>query len=144
MHGIGEFSKIVNLPIDTLRYYEKEGILKSKRNDSNRRVFDSGDVKWIEFIKRLKKTGMPIKLIKKYAVLRYLGDQTIPERLAILEEQENSLESDAARIKDNLDFVHYKMNIYHEMLLDSEVQRKIAQSNAKKQLTQDYLEEDEL
>lgn len=131
MHGIGEFSKIVNLPIDTLRYYEKEGILKSKRNDSNRRVFDSGDVKWIEFIKRLKKTGMPIKQIKKYAVLRYLGDQTIPERLAILEEQENSLESDAARIKDNLDFIHYKMNIYHEMLLDSEVQRKIAQNNTK-------------
>lgn len=134
MHGIGEFSKIVNLPIDTLRYYEKEGILKSKRNDSNRRVFDSGDVKWIEFIKRLKKTGMPIKQIKKYAVLRYLGDQTIPERLAILEEQENSLESDAARIKDNLDFIHYKMNIYHEMLLDSEVQRKIAQNNTKNQL----------
>lgn len=131
MYGIGEFSKIVNLPIDTLRYYEKEGILKSKRNDSNRRVFDSGDVKWIEFIKRLKKTGMPIKQIKKYAVLRYLGDQTIPERLAILEEQENSLESDAARIKDNLDFIHYKMNIYHEMLLDSEVQRKIAQNNTK-------------
>lgn len=134
MYGIGEFSKIVNLPIDTLRYYEKEGILKSKRNDSNRRVFDSGDVKWIEFIKRLKKTGMPIKQIKKYAVLRHLGDQTIPERLAILEEQENSLESDAARIKDNLDFIHYKMNIYHEMLLDSEVQRKIAQNNTKNQL----------
>ena len=65
MYGIGKFSQTVDLPIDTLRYYEKEGILKSRRNESNRRVYDSTDIKWINFIKRLKKTGMPIKMKKK-------------------------------------------------------------------------------
>jgi len=129
MYGIGKFSQTVDLPIDTLRYYEKEGILKSRRNESNRRVYDSTDIKWINFIKRLKKTGMPIKMIKKYAALRYKGNQTIPERICILKDQEKCLENKLAKTNDNLDFIHYKMNIYNEMLNDETVQAEIHKNN---------------
>ncbi len=69
-YSIGEFSRITNLGIHTLRYYEHEGLITPMRNSSNRRCYSDKDLAWIEFIKRLKDTGMPIKKIQYYAKLR--------------------------------------------------------------------------
>ena len=66
-YSIGEFSKLTNLGIHTLRYYEHEGLIMPERNASNRRCYSDKDLTWIEFIKRLKDTGMPIKEIKHYS-----------------------------------------------------------------------------
>ncbi|HAK9948051.1 TPA: MerR family transcriptional regulator, partial [Listeria monocytogenes] len=86
-YTIGAFSREVELSIDTLRYYEKEKLILPKRNEINRRIYDSSDITWINFIKKLKQTGMPIKDIKEYAKLRYLGDQTIEQRMTLLYKQ---------------------------------------------------------
>ncbi|QQO08848.1 MerR family transcriptional regulator [Breznakiella homolactica] len=83
-YSIGEFSEITTIGIYTLRYYEKEGLLKPERNGSGRRVYDERDIAWIEFIKRLKDTGMPITEIREYAVLREKGDKTLRQRYALL------------------------------------------------------------
>ena len=72
-YSIGEFSKVTGLGIHTLRYYEHENLIIPLRNASNRRRYSEKDIAWIAFIKRLKATGMPIKEIKKYAVLRAKG-----------------------------------------------------------------------
>ena len=53
-----------SLGIHTLRYYEQEGLIAPKRNSSNRRCYSDKDFAWIEFIKRLKDMGMPVKEIK--------------------------------------------------------------------------------
>ncbi|MBU9790372.1 MerR family transcriptional regulator [Lentilactobacillus sp. G22-6] len=52
-YGIGKFSRIVNISVDTLRYYEKEGLIVPKRDNVNRRQYTDHDVKWIDFIKSL-------------------------------------------------------------------------------------------
>lgn len=60
-YAIGTFSKLTDLSVDTLRYYEKEGIICPRRGANGRRVYSDEDKTWIDFIKKLKDTAMPIK-----------------------------------------------------------------------------------
>ena len=83
-YSIAEFSRLTDLGIHTLRYYEHEGLITPERNSSNRRCYSDKDLTWIEFIKRLKDTGMPIKEIRHYAKLRAVGTSTLHERLEML------------------------------------------------------------
>lgn len=61
-------SKLTGLGIHTLRYYEHENLIIPDRNSSNRRCYSDRDIAWIDFIKRLKDTGMPIKEIKVHII----------------------------------------------------------------------------
>lgn len=83
-YSIGEFSELTGLSPHALRYYEKEGLLTAARNRGGQRVYLEADLKWIEFIKKLKATGMPIKQIKIYADLRARGNETLASRLGML------------------------------------------------------------
>lgn len=114
-YSIGQFSTLVGLPIDTLRYYEKEALIRPARTDNNRRTYSEADVRWIAFIKRLKLTGMPIKEIKTYAQLRYQGDTTIDERLALLLTQKQRLLAKRQEIDDHVAFLNNKIETYHRL-----------------------------
>ena len=110
-YSIGEFSRLTNLGIHTLRYYEHENLITPKRNSSNRRCYSDKDLAWIYFIKRLKDTGMPIKEIQRYAELRAEGDLTLNERLEMLtvhreslNEQIKVLQEHMAKLDDKIDF----------------------------------------
>ena len=110
-YSISEFSRLTNLGIHTLRYYEHENLITPKRNSSNRRCYSDKDLAWIEFIKRLKDTGMPIKEIQRYAELRAEGDLTLNERMEMLtvhreslNEQIKVLQEHMAKLDDKIDF----------------------------------------
>ncbi|EAF5666329.1 MerR family transcriptional regulator [Listeria innocua] len=120
-YTIGAFSKEVGLSIDTLRYYEKEKLILPKRNEINRRIYDSSDITWINFIKKLKQTGMPIKDIKEYAKLRYLGDQTIEQRMTLLYKQYDVLVEKREEIELYTQFLLNKIDIYKEMLSERDI-----------------------
>ncbi|CAC96038.1 MerR family transcriptional regulator [Listeria innocua] len=120
-YTIGAFSKEVGLSIDTLRYYEKEKLILPKRNEINRRIYDSSDITWINFIKKLKQTGMPIKDIKEYAKLRYLGDQTIEQRMTLLYRQYDILVEKREEIELYTQFLLNKIDIYKEMLSERDI-----------------------
>ncbi|MBC1910451.1 MerR family transcriptional regulator [Listeria innocua] len=120
-YTIGAFSKEVGLSIDTLRYYEKEKLILPKRNEINRRIYDSSDITWINFIKKLKQTGMPIKNIKEYAKLRYLGDQTIEQRMTLLYKQYDILVEKREEIELYTQFLLNKIDIYKEMLSERNI-----------------------
>ncbi len=115
-YSIGEFSKLTNLGIHTLRYYEHENLIAPKRNSSNRRCYSDKDLVWIEFIKRLKDTGMPIKQIQHYAKLRAEGDLSLNERMKMLtmhreslNEQIKVLQEHLAKLDDKIDFYHHEI-----------------------------------
>ncbi|ECB9833260.1 MerR family transcriptional regulator [Listeria monocytogenes] len=120
-YTIGAFSREVELSIDTLRYYEKEKLILPKRNEINRRIYDSSDITWINFIKKLKQTGMPIKDIKEYAKLRYLGDQTIEQRMTLLYKQYDVLVEKREEIELYTQFLLNKTDIYKEMLSERDI-----------------------
>lgn len=117
-YGIGEFSELTGFSIDTLRYYEKQGIILPKRDHNNRRIFDEKDVEWLVFIRKLKLTGMKLKDIQTYSQLRYEGDETVQARLTLLLEQAELLNQQKAEIQQHIDFLHNKIAIYQEMLTD--------------------------
>lgn len=115
-YSIGAFSKLTNLGIHTLRYYEHEGLIMPGRNSSNRRCYSDKDLAWIEFIKRLKDTGMPMKEIRHYAKLRAAGACTLHERMELLiihrknlDRQIRQLQEHMAKLDDKIDF--YKQEI---------------------------------
>ncbi|RMC61450.1 MerR family transcriptional regulator [Lactobacillus sp. ESL0259] len=117
-YSIGQFSELSGFSIDTLRYYEKQKLLFPKRDESNRRIYNEKDVAWISFISRLKKTGMSIREMQKYAQLRYAGDQTIPERLVLLFNQLDNLHEEEKKIEDNIEFVEQKIKTYLKTIGD--------------------------
>ena len=116
-YSIGEFSRLTDLGIHTLRYYEQEGLITPGRNSSNRRCYSDKDLAWIEFIKRLKDTGMPIKEIQHYAKLRAAGDPTLCERMEMLtahrealNEQIRQLQEHMAKLDDKIDFYRQEID----------------------------------
>ena len=115
-YSIGEFSRLTNLGIHTLRYYEHENLIMPKRNSSNRRCYSDKDLAWIEFIRRLKDTGMPIKEIQHYAKLRTKGYLTLNERMEMLtvhreslNEQIKVLREHMAKLDDKIDFYRHEI-----------------------------------
>ncbi|MGV0168527.1 MerR family transcriptional regulator [Furfurilactobacillus sp. WILCCON 0119] len=114
MERIGAFSKRVHVSIDTLRYYEKLGLITPHRSRINQREYDDADATWMAFINRLKQTGMPMKQIQTYAVLRDQGDATIDQRLDLLAAQQRRLEREQQQIQAHLDFIDQKIETYHQ------------------------------
>jgi DNA-binding transcriptional MerR regulator len=84
---IGELAKRTGMTEHTLRYYEKIGLLPyATRAPSGSRDYDTSIIGWIEFLGRMKTTGMPIRDMLRYAELRSLGTSTEAERRELLEE----------------------------------------------------------
>lgn len=113
---IGEFSEKIGLSIDTLRYYEKLGLIYPERDEANKRVYSEKDIEWLKFIIRLKEINMPIKQIQYYSKLRYDGDDTIKERLELLEEQMDRLNIEKRKIEENIMHLDKKIGIYKKMI----------------------------
>lgn len=111
-YSIGEFSKLTNISIYTLRYYEKENLIIPNREENGRRCYSESDVNWIEFIKRLKDTNMPIKEIQKYAELRAVGDSTMLERMDLLIKHRVALKEEIRKSNENLKKLNDKIDYY--------------------------------
>jgi len=113
-YSIGEFSKLTNISIYTLRYYEKEDLIIPNRKENGRRYYSEKDVIWMEFIRRLKDTNMPIKEIQKYAKLRAAGDTTMNNRREMLTKHRINLEEEIAKSNEHLNKLIDKINYYNE------------------------------
>ena len=108
--NIKQFSALVDVSAHTLRYYEKIGLLNNiSRNASGHRFFTKKDVEWIQFVKRLKETGMPLETIHHYADLRQQGDGTSEPRMRILEEH-------AVRLKEKIELELLHLNRLEEKI----------------------------
>ena len=121
-YSIGEFSKLTGLSIHTLRYYEYEQLIDPMRNKNNIRRYSDKDIAWIDFIKRLKDTGMPIKKIKEYAKLRSKGDITLSKRMEMLIQHYGFLEKQISILQEHKEKLDQKIKYYQVQinLLDSE------------------------
>ncbi len=119
-YSIGEFAKRTGLGIHTLRYYEHENLITPSRSASNRRRYFDEDIAWVDFIKRLKATGMPLKDIKRYGRLREAGDATLDERLAMLIRHRQTLRQEIRQLREHQDKLDEKIAYYR-----GEIARKI-------------------
>ncbi|MBV0930198.1 MerR family transcriptional regulator [Lentilactobacillus sp. IMAU92037] len=113
-YPIGKFADLVDLTAPTIRYYESQGLLKARRNDSGRRYFTEADIKWVKFLLHLKGTGMSINDLKQYVTWRAMGDETIPNRLALLENTQADFMKKYREVQHHLEILNDKINWYKQ------------------------------
>jgi DNA-binding transcriptional MerR regulator len=102
---------------DTLRYYERIGILPGiSRSKSGHRRFTDDDMGWIKLVQCLRATGMPIEDLHAYAELVQQGDATAPERLRLLQDHRRRIQEDMAELATTLDLVERKISGYDQLL----------------------------
>jgi DNA-binding transcriptional MerR regulator len=91
--SIQQVAELTGLSIDTLRYYERIGLLEPiGRAHNGHRRYTQHDLAWIDLLIRLRNTGMPRAQMVRFAHLRRQGDVTLAERRHLLEEHQRSLE----------------------------------------------------
>jgi DNA-binding transcriptional MerR regulator len=97
---IGQLAKRSGLSAYTIRYYERIGLLpRADRDRSGQRDYDASILTWIEFLDRLKTTGMPIRDMLRYAALRESGVGTEAERRALLERHRENVRAHVADLQ---------------------------------------------
>ena len=112
-HSIGNISKILNISISTLRYYDKEGLLPLvNRTPGNIRIFNDEDVECLKMIECLKNTGMLLKNIKQFFEWCEEGDSTIDKRYELFVKQKEKTEKQILLLQNALDRINYKCEFY--------------------------------
>ena len=118
---ISEVSKKFNISTDTLRYYEKIGLIPSvNRNNGGIREYTEEDCNWIEFILCMKNAGLSIKTLVKYVDLFQQGDDTIEERKELLINEREKLRIKMENMKKTLERLDFKIAKYEEKILKKE------------------------
>lgn len=117
-YSAGQAAKKLGVSKDTLRYYEKEGLLPPiQRDHSGHRSYSEGDVEWIFLIRCLRNTDMPMAQIKRYvALLKGGGAGSIGERRRILTEHQAFLEEKIASYQSLLGLIGKKLSFYDDAL----------------------------
>jgi DNA-binding transcriptional MerR regulator len=113
---ISEVSGKYSLSPDTLRYYEKEGLVKSHRKPSGIRFYTEEDCRGIEFITCMRNAGLSIEVLKKYLRLYNQGDKTIPARIELLKAQLGLLKEKREGIDKSIERLEYKIDNYGKIL----------------------------
>lgn len=110
---IGELARRSGLTAHTIRYYERIGLLPyADRDRSSQRDYDASILVWIEFLGKLKTTGMPIREMLRYAALREQGSRTEPERRAQLERHREQVRARVAELNACLLVLDTKIDGY--------------------------------
>lgn len=112
---ISEVARKYNLSADTIRYYERIGLIpRVNRNSGGIRDFTENDCGWVEFIKCMRGAGLPIEALIDYVALFQQGDMTAQARKAILVEQRDVLAERIQEMQSTLERLNQKIEHYEE------------------------------
>ena len=118
---IAEVSNKVNLSADTLRYYERIGLIPEvNRTESGIRNYTEEDLGWIEFSKCMRNAGMSIEALIEYIKLYKKGDATLEARKQLLISQKDVIKERLEEIQNTFDRINYKIKNYEKILVERE------------------------
>lgn len=118
---IMEVSKQYGISTDTLRYYERVGLIPPvNRNGSGIRDYTELDLRRVEFIKCMRSAGLPVEILIEYVELVQRGDKTIEARKEILKEQRELLLTRMQEMQKTLDILNHKIEVYENAVLKKE------------------------
>jgi len=122
---ISEVSSKYDLSRDTLRYYERIGLIpRVNRSKSGIRDYTEEDCTWIEFIKCMRNAGLPIEVLIEYVGLFQQGDATIEVRKELLAEQRDQLIARIEEMQQTLERLNYKIDSYEQAVIPKENELK--------------------
>ncbi|NMC57476.1 MAG: MerR family transcriptional regulator [Eubacteriaceae bacterium] len=120
---IAQVSKKYDITQDTLRYYERIGLIPAVgRNKSGIRNYSEEDCRWVEFIKCMRSAGLAIEALIEYVALFKQGDSTINERKELLIEQRRQLLNKLEDMKETLSRLDRKIESYEQCVVKKEKQ----------------------
>ena len=118
---IAEVSEQYGISSDTLRYYERVGLIPPvNRNESGIRDYNELDLRRVDFIKCMRSAGLPIEVLIEYVALVQRGDRTIEARKQILKEQRELLAARMKEMQKTLDILDHKIEVYEKAVLKKE------------------------
>ena len=127
---ISDVSEKFDISTDTLRYYERIGLLPLvTRTKSGIRDFNQVDIEWVGFIKCMRNAGLPIEVLRKYVNLVKQGDETISARKDMLKKQRDRLLHKMDEMQITLDLLNNKIEIYESAVLQKEKELKENQTD---------------
>ena len=135
MYTIGQVAEMFDLPISTLRYYDKQGLFPKLERESGIRKFSDNEIEALRVIECLKKSGLEIKDIKLFMDWCVEGASTYADRLELIQKQRERVEAEIRQMHKTLDMLKYKCWYYSQALKDGN-------EDAAKALTPDGLPED--
>ncbi|HCJ06813.1 MAG: MerR family transcriptional regulator [Lachnospiraceae bacterium] len=110
---IKEVSEKYNISQDTLRYYERIGMIPEiSRTPGGIRNYQESDLGWVELAICMRSAGLPIEALIEYVKLYQQGDATFAARLQLLQEQRESLEEQKAQLEKAINKLNYKISRY--------------------------------
>ncbi|GAA3609844.1 MerR family transcriptional regulator [Secundilactobacillus similis] len=119
--NINEVSKKFDLTKDTLRYWERMGLLPEiTRNKSGYRNYTEHDLNWVFYIQVLRKAGMSVEALIEFVKLYREGSQTAESRKSLLIDQQTDLKEQMAAMKKTIDYLTYKIDHYEDHTLNYE------------------------
>lgn len=115
---ISEVSEQCGISLDTLRYYERVGLLPPvNRKESGIRDYSQLDVRRVEFVKCMRRVGLPIQVLVEYFKLVQQGDGTIEARKEILIEQRAQPVAEMEEMQETLDLLDYTVRVCQDAVL---------------------------
>ncbi|GII62040.1 MerR family transcriptional regulator [Sphaerisporangium krabiense] len=113
----GQVAEETGFSLDTLRYYERIGLLEPiERNSAGQRRFNDSHLSWLTMVRCLRTTGMPIAEMVRFAQLVRGGDETITDRIALLEAHDREVEAQIAELKEKQAAIQRKIGYYRDVL----------------------------
>ena len=123
-YTISEVAQCTGVSIDTLRYYERVGLIHEVERLSNtHRCYKESDIQWIQFLLRLRATGASIQQMLAYVRLERLGESTLCERVALLKAHHEQVEAHIQHLQDYLVVLDSKITLYESTLLARDAEK---------------------
>jgi len=112
--SISQMAEATGLTAHTLRYYEREGLMRGavERASSTHRRYSDADVSWVSFLTKLRATGMPIRDLKLYVALTEAGEDTAEARLALLSRHRENVRAQLREVTASLAAIDFKIDFY--------------------------------
>lgn len=123
MYTIGQVSEMFNLPISTLRYYDKQGLFPGIVRKSGIRKFSDAEIEALRIIECLKKSGLEIKDIKQFMDWCAAGSSTYSQRKELFEKQKKMVEAEIEHMNRVLDMLKFKCWYYEQAIQDGNEDR---------------------
>ena len=123
MYTIGQVSEMFNLPISTLRYYDKEGLFPGMERQSGIRKLSERELEALRVIECLKKSGLEIKDINQFMAWCVEGASTYPNRKKLFETRKAIVEAEMVKLQKTLDMLNFKCWYYDTAIHDGNEER---------------------